>query len=459
VKRRVNVLEAHGSGPEVRSGGASARRFAWAVLAVAGAAVSLPALSGAVAASPTQRVDLEEAIRLALGSDPATVSAATSVSSAQADLLEARGEWLPSLTVSSGYSNSSDERVDQATGRLVSESYNAQITASLELFAGGRRIAGNRAASADLEAAGADYRSQTFQTILRTTEIFYEAAAAADLHRLSEQRLERARQQLTFASTRFDVGTATSSDLLRAELEVGNAELSVLDAESTLRNAALGLGRQIGMAFEVHPASSSLPERAPRLPPRESLVEQAVRSSPAVIAAEAALRGRRADRLAGTSDYLPSATLSGGYDWFSFDFPPDERSWSLRLTASLPIFDGFEREAEVRRATAREQLARATARDASIAVRVEVEAAVGEIESAARGIEIADHAKDLAQEDLRVLEERYQIGATTILELQASQVALTEAEAATVRARQALGMAVARLEAVLGERIEVGALE
>jgi hypothetical protein len=42
---------------------------------------------------------------------------------------------------------------------------------------------------------------------------------------------------------RFDVGTATSSDRLRAELEVGNAELAVLDAKTSLRTAALGLGQ------------------------------------------------------------------------------------------------------------------------------------------------------------------------------------------------------------------------
>ncbi|MBU1700117.1 MAG: TolC family protein [Candidatus Eisenbacteria bacterium] len=430
-------------------------RFFPAVLAIAGVTAGLAVFSAAGAQAPLQEVDLEQAIRLALDNDPATVGAAAAVSSASADLLEARGLWLPSLTMSSGYSNSSDQRVDTATGRLVSESYNAQISASLELFSGGRRIVENRAAAANLKAAGADYRLQTFQTILRTTEIFYDAAASADLQRLAEQRRDRARQQLSFAETRFDLGTATSSDMLRAQLEVDNAELGVLNAELMLRTAALALGRQIGRAGEIHPVSSSLPGQAPVLPPTESLIEQAVRSSPSVVAAEATLRGRQAERLAGIADYLPSATLSGGYDWFAFNFPPDQRSWNLRLTASLPIFDRFGREANVQRAAARERFAEAEARDAVMAVRVAVESATGEIASVARGIEIANHARELALEDLRVLEERYQIGVATILELQTSQVALTEAEVAVVRARQALGMAVARLEVVLGERIEV----
>jgi outer membrane protein TolC len=422
---------------------------------VAGVALLLVPIA-ASAESPTLEITLAEAIRLAADADPAAVAAAAAVSSARADLREAWGAWLPTLEMSSRYSNSSDERVDQSTGRIVSESYNAQIFCNLEVFSGGGRIASNRAAQAGVAASEAEYRAQLFRTILRTTEVFYETAAAADLERLAEQRLERAGRQLEFAQTRFDLGTATSSDLLRASLEVGNAELAALDAKTSLRTASLELGRQIGMAGQVHPVPAALPERAPDLPPRESLIERAVRSSPSVAASEAILNGRRASRLAAKASYFPSAQLSGGYDWFAYDFPPDQQSWSLRVIASLPIFDGFRREGTLQKAKAEEEIAEARVRDSKIAVRVEVETAIGEIESAARRVEISDRAKELAVEDLRVLEERYQIGAATILDLQTSQLLLTEAEAATVRARQALGTAIARLEAVLGERIEEG---
>ncbi len=53
-------------------------------------------------------------------------------------------------------------------------------------------------------------------------------------------------------------------------------------------------------------------------------------------------------------------------------------------------------------------------------------------------------------------EERYRIGNATIVELQTSQVALADAEVAYVRARQALGVAIARLEATLAERLDGG---
>ncbi|MGH7572924.1 MAG: TolC family protein, partial [Gemmatimonadota bacterium] len=197
-------------------------------------------------AAGMRRVSLEEAVRLALERAPAAVAARSAVQIAGADLLEARGAWLPSLNATTSFTNSSNERFDQSTGRLVSESYTAQLQASYELFAGGRRWAERNRASADLEAAEAEGRAQRFATILATTELFYEAAAADQIVQAASQRLERARRQLDFAETRLRVGTATRSDVLRAELETGNAEIALIDAETALRSSRLELGRQLG---------------------------------------------------------------------------------------------------------------------------------------------------------------------------------------------------------------------
>lgn len=399
-------------------------------------------------------VTLDQAIAMALESDPATIAAEGAVQTASADVLQARGAWLPSISIGSGYSNSSNQRFDQSTGQLVSESYTAQLTGSYQLFTGGRRWVEQRASRARLNAADAAFHAQRYQTILRTTATFYAAAAAGELVQLAEQRLERARQQLEFAQTRLEVGTATRSDVLRAELEVGNAELAVVDAESARRGAYLNLGRQLGLDGGAAPAEMALPERSPALPPLDQLVRHAETASPEALAARSALEQSRAARWAARSTYLPTLNMTGGYDWLSFHFPPSNQSWSLRIFASFPLFNGFQREANLARAAAAERTAEARARDAVLGARINVEDAARELESAERRIDIARRAVELATEDLRVQEERYRIGNATILELQTSQVALADAEAAYVRARQALGVAIARLEAVIGQRLQ-----
>ncbi|HEX6939189.1 MAG TPA: TolC family protein [Longimicrobiales bacterium] len=411
-----------------------------------------PGIARAQTTEP-RTVTLAEAIRLALENDPAAVAAEAAVTNAAADLLTARGAWLPSLSVNSTYGNSSNQRFDQVSGRLVSENYTARVAASYDLFAGGRRFAEHRVAGARLEAAEADRRAQRFATALRTTELFYAAAAAEELVALADQRLARAEKQLEFARTRLDVGTATRSDVLRAEIEVGNARIALVDAEAARRSGRLELGRILGLPEGARPASMALPERAPALPPLEELIRRAEARSPEVVAARAQAESSGAARWAARAAYLPTIGLTSSYDWFAFQFPPDQESWSVRLSVSLPIFNGFEREARLQRAAASERAARARARDAEIAVRNAVETGVVDVRAAEERIAIARRAVELAREDLRVQEERYQIGNATIVELQTSQVALADAEVAYLRARQALGVAIARLEATLGEQL------
>ena len=416
--------------------------------------VSTLAVAQDVPAASPETLSLQEAIDRALRFAPAAVNARVATDEASAGVMEARGAYLPSINLGSAFASSSNERFDQATGRLVSESYTAQATANYEVFSFGRRIATHRAARARLDAAIAGERDQDFAVALATTQIFYDVAAAGELAEVARQRLDRARAQLEFARVRLEVGTVTRSDILRAELEVGNAELALVDAEAALRGSSLRLGRQVGMAGPVGVEADALPETAPPLPPLPSLVSAAEAEAPPVRLAQAQLRDRTAQKWGTLTRYAPSLRVSGGLDWFAFDFPPTDRSWNLRVTASIPLFDGFSREAALARNQAQERLAEARYRDAVIAARVEVEDAMTQIAAAERRVAIAERGLGLAREDLRVQEERYQLGAATILELQTSQVALADAENVWVLERQNLGIALAQLEAVLGRSLQ-----
>ncbi len=427
------------------------RRICICFLSVAGVAAT--PFGASAQQGDARQVTLAQAVQLAVERSPITVSAGASVTSARADLLQARGAFLPSFNLNGIYGNSSNQRFDQTSGQLVSQNYTTQVQGTYELFSGGRRWAQHRVAGANVDAAEARQIQQRYATILSATQTFYEAAAAGDLLAVAQQRVERARQQLDFARTRLDLGTATASDELQAGIELANAELAALEAESAQRAAALALARVMGVEEEVRPAPGELPSHAPPLPPLSELVERAQQSSPAVLAADASRKSVRAQRLSAMTPYLPSVRLTGGYDWFSYQFPPGQQSWSLRVYASFPLFNGFQREASLERASAQVAVAEAQARDARIAARAQVETARHAVELAERRIQISDRTLALAQENLRVQEERYQIGNATILELEASQVALAEAEVAAVRARQALGGNVAELEAVLGRKL------
>src|SRR5690606_24049203 len=72
-------------------------------------------------------VTLREALELARATAPSMIAAQSAVDIAEANQLQTRGSLLPSLTANGSYSNSSNERFDQSTGRLVSQNYSAAL--------------------------------------------------------------------------------------------------------------------------------------------------------------------------------------------------------------------------------------------------------------------------------------------------------------------------------------------
>jgi outer membrane protein len=150
--------------------------------------------------------------------------------------------------------------------------------------------------------------------------------------------------------------------------------------------------------------------------------------------------------------YLPNVSFSTGYDWANQDpsFSGGTTSWSLALRMSYPIFNGFQRESTVERArlaqrvtSLREEVARLTARE-------QADAAYQTLVTSERAIEIAEEAAAVALEDLRVVRERYAVGAATILDVLISQSAADQASTDRVTARYDYLLARAELEAILG---------
>jgi outer membrane protein TolC len=148
--------------------------------------------------------------------------------------------------------------------------------------------------------------------------------------------------------------------------------------------------------------------------------------------------------------YLPTLTFSGGWAWSNVEFPPQNRSWSLALSGSLPLFNGFSRESALYTARAQADQSRSRERATELALRRDLDQALGTIEAAVASIGLAEQTVDLSREDLRVSQERYRLGLATILDLQAAQITLLQAEIDLIRRRFDYQLGLARLEALLG---------
>jgi outer membrane protein TolC len=418
----------------------------------------LAILVAAPAAAQQVEVTLQEAIRRAQDVQPAMVQAMGTERTAGASRRSAFGAYLPTLSVSAATSKGNTGRTDNTTGLFIPpvRSYTGGISANLELFDGFRRIANLRAAGATLDAAGAGVVNQRFQVTLSTKQAFYNALATEELVRVAQSQVRRAQQQLQISVEKLRAGSATRSDSLRSTVDYGNARIALLQAQANLATAQANLGRQIGVDAPVRAIPDTI---LPALPDTGALRSRALEMAPQVLQAEAQASAARAQVWSARSQYWP--TLSVSYSdnrqgtkspqFPLFDNLPDSYSW--RFGVSWPLLNGFVREQNQVTASVNRDNAEAQAADTRRGVNAQLTQQLAALSTAYEQMSIARDNLAAATEDLRVQNERYRVGAATILDLLTSQAALTQAEVNVVQTRFNYLIARAQVEAVVGRTL------
>ena len=434
-------------------------------LALVTASLAATTPRGVGAQQQEATVTLSDAIELALRVQPAVVQALGDVRVAEAGKREALGNWLPTITSNASASRSSSNRWNDATQSFVSSTvngntYSGGLTASMRLFDGLRRPAQSRAATADLVSADASLVSARFDVVLQTKQAFYNAVAGQELVGVSETRIRRAEQQLNVSRDRLAAGSATRSDTLRSMVELGNAQLQLLNAQTQLANAKASLARLIGYDGPIQVvAESALLDAAPL--DTIGIRQEVLSAAPSVLSAEAAVGAANAQVAVTRAQYFPTVTASYSPSWSSSPrvdasgntIRPWQNSWSLRLSVNWSIFNGFTRETGTARVGAQRDAARARVDDARRLASAQVTQALANIESASARMGIAASSLVAAEEDLRVQQERYRLGASTIVDVLTTQVNLDQAAVDQVQARLDYLVARAQLESLLGREL------
>jgi outer membrane protein TolC len=413
------------------------------VLQVAGVSDSLP------------RITLAEALQRGARLDPEYVAARGAVDNAH---WYRRAAWsaivTPQVRVAGDLAQYSTPTFVLGADQPQSRSVTARAEAFYEVFAGGRKFADLSRARAELDAAEAAETQERFDSELRTESDYYQVLADQELSRVARERVRRATEQLSVARARVVSGAAVSTDSLQVLLELNQARVAELRQNTALRVSRLQLGRRVGLQGPVDAVPlAETRVGAPPLSLAEAIAE-ASRTGPRTIeararedAAEALVRGQR-------GSYLPSLTLGATTATYDTRFFPDATSrTAFVFSASLPIWNGAQREVLISQARVQREIARVTRLDAERAVARDVTELYEGYTTARATTELAEEAILVARENYRVQDTRYRAGATTILDLLEAQSRLTEAEAELVQSRYATRLALARFEAQLGRRI------
>jgi outer membrane protein TolC len=397
-----------------------------------------------------REVTLAEALGLARENAPALEQRLSQLEVAKYGELTAWGQFLPDLSLSYQYNNSSSGRLDPTGQAITTTSYSAQLGAQIDLFRGFRRFSDLRGAKRGVEASSARLRETEYLTRESVKISWYNALANRELVRVEADRVARQEDQLGFVEQQLELGRATRSDVLRSQVDLNNARVALLNAENGARTAQYALAEAVGVAEPLAPVTGAELEAEPVGAGREELLARALTASPSLTAIRAQAAADEAAVASAKSAYLPTLSARGGWAWAREEFPPRNRSWSVALFGSLPLFDGFNRERQLYQARATLDQTRTAERAEELALRTELDQALGTIDAAAASIDLAEQTVELSAEDLRVTQERYRLGLATILDLQSAQIALRQAEVDLIRRRFDYQIGLARLEAILG---------
>lgn len=406
-------------------------------------------------------ISLPEAVALARVNNPAAVAARGQLRSAESSVRAAVGSFIPDLSFSLSQTQQTGQRFDAIRNQIVSAtqpwSYRAGLGSSVQLFDGGRRFAQLRANRAGVTAAEANETSQSFDIALQVKTAYANVLAARESEAAAAAELQQAEAQLQTSIARVRAGVATVSDSLRSEIQVGNARLARRTAQNNILVASASLTRIIGADSLVTARGSDTLDITRVTVDSVTLMRLAL-EGPAVQQADMQLRAASAGIGTARANYFPTLQLSYSYNGQGtnpYGFSGDTTKQflygsALSLSLNFPIFNNFSREDQMVRARVTEDVAEAQFRDARSAARQNLIAEFGALRTAEERIQVQQASVLAADEDLRVQQQRYSLGASTLLDVLTSQSQLNQARAALIQARQDYRIARAQIEAIVG---------
>jgi outer membrane protein len=329
------------------------------------------------------------------------------------------------------------------------------LNASLQLFDGGRRFFDIKKTKADVNAAEATDVTQRFQVALQVKQEYYNILAARESQSAAEAQIDQANQQLRAATLRLRAGAATTSDSLRSVIQLGNARLALLTAQNNLSLANATLTRLVASPRSVTATPSDTIDQRVGIPSLAEL-EPLVGKAPAVEQAQAELESAKAASRSAKTAYFPTLNMNFSRGGSGLDpaFGLGDKRYaynqSLNFSLSFPLFNNLNREVSVLRASVAEDNAEVALRDARFAAHQTLVQSLGQMTTAQQQVDIQAASVAAALEDLRVQRARYELGASTLLEVLTSQAQVDQSRTALIRARYDYRVAKAQLEALIG---------
>lgn len=306
---------------------------------------------------------------------------------------------------------------------LWSEHYDLSI--NMTLF-NARSIPLVKNAYDNLEASRLLGRHKRNELLFAVTAAFYGVKASKEALDLSREDLGRAEAFLELARARQAVDQGVKIEVMRAELEVMEAGKGVENAGDALKMAKTGLAYLIGLEgdFEL----TGPPRARPVTGEIEALQVRALKDRLDLSATRLRLTMARRSRTETWTKWVPALDVTYNHAWDSATgFSGEHDSWRLIFGARWALFDGGRKVAELAERASLARQAQYAVSGIALSIKEEVEKGVLELKKRERNLGLADRQVALAEESHRLVQQSYEHGLGTSLELLDASTTLSAA--------------------------------
>jgi len=405
-----------------------------------------------------RELTLEEGVQIGLDNAPRILAAAGDYLAARQRVNEALSPLLPQL---SGQWNGFQNQVVSTTtgalnpggeGRTVTShalTTSATVTASQLLFDFGKTWAATDAAKSSAESFrhAVELQRQTIALNVKTS--YFTLLLAKRLVGVNVAALDRADLNLKSAKGFFEVGTQPRFFVTRAEVDVANARVSLIQSQNAVALARVSLNTAMGVAINSPTEVKDILAYEPYSVDKDTLVTEALRRRPEYLQIKAQADSAEATVRQKFRNFFPNIVGSGTYGSSRADMN-EIYSYGVQLTWS--IFDGGNMIAQYKEAKASLDAVQARVRDTQLSIWQDVQQSYLNIVATEQQIGAAQKAVDSAQENFRLSQGRFDAGVGTIIELTDAQVALTQAQSNEAQALANYRIAIAQLDRAVGHR-------
>ena len=403
---------------------------------------------------------LEKCLAIALDRNPRLRAAREGIAVAREEVGLARAPYYPELSLAGSYSRwQSRAFLPEGIGgpnppTIIgpTDDWSGGLRAGWNLFDSGSRAAALRSALAREGLAGFEAERVRQELVLETRRSYYAAVAAREAVEASRQNLLRAEENLRISREREEVGAVAPADVLRTRVEVADARLALVKAESLVRLARGGLNTVMGLPVETEAALAPPAEEifpGEEVEPAEA-IRRALETRPEIQAALHRIGAARGSVDAAQSAFGPRVRADARYGRRDVDFFPEDEDWAVGLALELPLFEGFFRGHNLSREKHNLSREEEEVRHLILQVKDQVWAACQGLVEARESLPAAEVLVTEAQESMRRTRERYRVGAATTTDLLAAQTTLARAELIAVESRRGYRDARAAFDRAVG---------